>query len=382
MANRAKSIFLANMSHELRTPLNAVLGFSQLLKNDPDVSARQRESLDVINRSGEHLLDLINDVLDISKIEAGRVTLEESSSDLYQLVQDIRSLMHARAQEKGLDYRVEQAPGLPRLIVVDGRKLRQVLLNLVGNAIKYTKRGGVTLKVEYRQLQMEEWRKTTAPEQSSIFNLRFSILDTGPGIRAEDRERVFLPFVQLEDRPFAEAGAGLGLFICKQYVERMGGTIEAAGKPGKGSVFRVELPVAALPSEAVLVGPRRSRAIGLADGQPRYRLLIAEDQPENRLLLRKMLEPLGFELREAVNGEETVAVAEQWRPHLIWMDVRMPMMDGLEATRRIKAAEAGAASRSLPLPPMPSKRNGTRSLRRGVMISSASPIRTSRSRRH
>ena len=341
-ANRAKSVFLANMSHELRTPLNSVLGFSQLMQNDRNATADQKEYLTIINHSGEHLLNLINNVLDISKIEAGRVELDESPLDLYQLAQELTSLMSVRAHEKGLDFTLEQSPTLPRHIVVDGGKLRQILLNLIGNALKYTAQGGVTLRIV--NLGCEILDLPNAP-QSKISHLKFEIKDTGPGIRIEDRERIFAPFVQLEDRPTTEAGTGLGLALCKQYVELMDGTIRITGEPGKGSVFHVEIPVVALPPEAIPIEARRGRVLGLAEGQPRYRLLIAEDQPENRLLLRKLLEPCGFDLREAVNGQEAVIIFEQWRPHLIWMDIRMPVMDGLEATRQIKAAEAGARTR-------------------------------------
>ncbi|HLP15696.1 MAG TPA: MASE3 domain-containing protein [Bacteroidota bacterium] len=344
-ANRAKSIFLANMSHELRTPLNAVLGFSQLMQNDRQATTDQRKYLNIINRSGEHLLNLINNVLDLSKIEAGRVILEESPLDLHLLAQEIKSLMYAQAQEKGLDFRLEQSPDLPREIVADGGKVRQVLLNLIGNAIKFTNQGGVTLKIEHCSLKIEEWKKASIPDQSSIINLQFSIIDTGPGIRAEDRQRIFMPFVQLEDRPSSAPGTGLGLAICNQYVELMGGTIQAISEPGQGAEFRVELPVVALPSGAVPAEFQRGIAIALADGQPRYRLLIAEDQPENRLLLRKLLETFDFDLREACNGQEVVAMTGQWHPHLIWMDIRMPVLDGLEATRQIKATDAGAQIR-------------------------------------
>jgi signal transduction histidine kinase/DNA-binding NarL/FixJ family response regulator len=329
-ANRAKSVFLANMSHELRTPLNAVLGFSQLMKNSPNVTDEQRENLNIITRSGEHLLNLINNVLDISKIESGRVALEKSDLDLYQLVDEMKSMMHERAVGKGLRFTVEQSPDLPRYIAVDAGKLRQVLINLIGNAIKYTRSGGVILRAI-----------AAYKESSECVRVRFEVEDSGPGIRQEDRERIFSPFVQLEDRPSSEAGSGLGLAICKQYVELMGGEIGVAGEPGKGSVFSFEISATLLPSGAIPAAPRRGHVIGPAKGEPRRRLLIAEDHPKNRLLLRKLLEPLGFDIREAVTGQEAVAIFEEWRPHLIWMDIRMPVMDGLEATRHIKATDTG-----------------------------------------
>jgi signal transduction histidine kinase/CheY-like chemotaxis protein len=338
-ANRAKSVFLANMSHELRTPLNAVLGFSHLMRNAQDVTVGQRENLDIITHSGEYLLSLINNVLDISKIESGRVELEESPVDPRQLVQGVTSLMYVRAQEKDLDFVLDQSPDLPQCVVVDAAKLRQVLLNLVGNAIKYTDRGGVTLRVEATGVEV------TGGDVDGCVGLKFEVVDTGPGIREEDRGRIFTPFVQVGDQPAAEAGSGLGLAICKQFVELMGGEIEVAAAPGGGSVFSFGIPVGAVSTEEPPTAAPRARVIGLAEGEPRYRLLIVEDQPGNRQLLRRLLEPVGFALREAADGAEAVARWEDWRPHLIFMDIRMPVMDGLEATRRIKAADDDAHTR-------------------------------------
>lgn len=338
LANQAKSVFLANMSHELRTPLNAVLGFSQVMKNSPDVTVGQIENLNIIIRSGEHLLNLINNVLDISKIESGRVELEESHVDLSQLLQEIKSLMFVRAQEKGLDFSLEQAPDLPRHIAVDSGKLRQVLLNLIGNAIKYTTSGAVLLRAMAAEI-----------EGTGPLRVQFAVEDSGPGIRKEDRKRIFAPFVQLGDRTPTEAGTGLGLAIAKQYVELMGGTIGVSGERGQGSTFYFDIPVAVVSAESRPVESQRGRIIGLAEGQPSRRLLIVEDQPESRLLLHKLLDPLGFDLREAVNGQEAVTVFRQWRPHLIFMDMRMPVMDGMEATRRIKAADVGAQTKIVAL---------------------------------
>jgi CheY-like chemotaxis protein len=337
-ANRAKSTFLANMSHELRTPLNAVLGFSRLLKNGPDVTPRQKETLDIIARSGEHLLNLINNVLDMAKIESGRVVLEESEIDLPRLLSEIQSLMGVGAVEKGLHFALERDPDLPRFVAVDAGKLRQVLLNLVGNAIKYTNSGRVKLCA-----RLASTRGTKKAE------IRFEIEDSGPGISQEDCQRIFFPFVQLGGPAPAEAGTGLGLAICKQYVELMGGQIGVVSKPGKGSVFHFAIPVRVVPSVAEPEEPKHGRILGLAEGQPVCRLLIVEDQPENRLLLHRLLEPLGFDLREAVNGQEAVALFEQWHPHLIWMDIRMPVMDGLEAVRRIRATQAGAETKIIAL---------------------------------
>jgi PAS domain S-box-containing protein len=337
-ANRAKSAFLANMSHELRTPLNAVLGFSRLLKRDPEVTPRQQETLDIIARSGEHLLNLINNVLDMAKIESGRVVLEESEVDLPRLLCEIQSLMGVGAVEKGLCFALEHDPDLPRFVAVDAGKLRQVLLNLVGNAIKYTKSGEVKLRA-----------RLTGLADANRAQVRFEVEDSGPGISQEDCQRIFFPFVQLGGQTPAGAGTGLGLAICQQYVELMGGQIGVTSKPGTGSVFYFTIPMSVLPSAAKPEAPKHGRILGLAAGQPSYRLLIVEDQPENRLLLRRLLDPLGFELREATNGQEAVAQFEQWHPDLIWMDIRMPVMDGLEAVRRIRAAQAGAQTKIIAL---------------------------------
>jgi signal transduction histidine kinase/CheY-like chemotaxis protein len=332
-ANRAKSVFLANMSHELRTPLNAVLGFSQLMRNAPEATAEQRKNLGIITRSGEHLLNLINNVLDISKIESGRVLLEESATDLHQILQEIRSLMYVKAKEKGLDFTVEQSGDFPRLVNADAGKLRQVLINLIGNAVKFTDTGWVILQARVAQWDM--------PQAARV---RFEVKDSGPGIRAEDMERIFLPFEQLANQPVADAGSGLGLTICRQYIELMGGQLGVTSEPGTGSVFYFEIPVTLLPSGEIPVEPSNGRVMGLEEGQPHYRILIAEDHPENRLLLRTLLEPLGFDLREAINGKEAVAACQEWRPDLVFMDIRMPVMDGLEATRRIKATASGAGT--------------------------------------
>jgi len=336
-ANREKSRFLANMSHELRTPLNAVLGFSRLLKSGPDVTPRQKEALDIIVRSGEHLLNLINNVLDMAKIESGRVVLEESEVDLHRLLHEIQSLMGVGAAEKGLQFALESAPDLPRFVAVDAGKLRQVLLNLVGNAIKYTDSGGVKLRA-----------RLATRERTEKAQIRFEVEDSGPGISQQDCQRIFFPFVQ-GSQASAQAGTGLGLAICKQYVELMGGQIGIASETGKGSEFYFSIPVRVLPSVAEPEEPKHGRILGLAEGQPRHRLLIVEDQAENRLLLRRLLDPLGFELSEAVNGMEAVALFDQLRPDLIWMDVRMPVMDGLEAIRRIRATKAGAVTKIIAL---------------------------------
>ena len=212
------------------------------------------------------------------------------------------------------------------------------MINLIGNAVKYTKTGRVIL-----QAGAAQW------ESLQSARLRFEVKDSGPGIREEDLGRIFKPFEQLTNQPVGEAGTGLGLAISKQYVELMGGTLGVTSDPGTGSVFYFEIPMAVLPAEEMHADPHHGRVIGLEEGQARYRFLIVENQPENRLLLYNILEPLGFDLREAVNGKEALEIFAQWHPDLIWMDMRMPVMDGIEATRRIKATDAGARTKVIAL---------------------------------
>jgi len=339
-ANRAKSVFLANMSHELRTPLNAILGFTNLTRKGKSVTAEQMRNLNIISNSGENLLNIINNVLDISKIEAGHMVREDADVNLNQLLHEIESLMSLRVVEKGLRFDMVLSPDLPQSIRVDQGKLRQILTNLIANALKYTEKGVVSL----RAMVVEK-------ELPRLVRLRFEVEDSGIGIREEDREIIFSSFEQIGDQPAMESGTGLGLAICRQFVEFMDGHIGVTGEPGKGSLFHFEIMASMLsaPSEKAYDESRYGRVRGLAEGQQRYRFLIAEDKLENRLLLRNLLEPLGFDLREAVNGQEAVKQFEQWRPHLIWMDIRMPVMNGLEATRCIRKNEASADTKIVAL---------------------------------
>ena len=322
-ANRAKSVFLANMSHELRTPLNAVLGFSKLLERDPGMSAESRQRLATINRAGRHLLDLINDVLEISRIEAGRLKVHSCAFDLVGMLREIEDMVRLRAEEKGLELQAAIAVDLPRHVIGDAHHLKQVLINLLGNAVKYTERGRVCLR---------------AAAKGRV--VQFEVADTGHGIRADDQQKVFEPFYQTEVGIAKGEGTGLGLAISVQYARAMGGTLSLESEPEVGSVFTLSLP---LPSTEAAAEPvRRSLALGLAAGIRPPRILVVDDLEDNRELVSQMLKQVGFAIRTAANGQEAIDSCLSWRPQLVLMDMRMPVLDGFEATRRIRAQPWGA----------------------------------------
>ncbi|NJO20416.1 MAG: PAS domain-containing protein, partial [Spirulinaceae cyanobacterium RM2_2_10] len=316
-ANRAKSEFLANMSHELRTPLNAILGFTQILNRDPAITPEQQSNLEIVIRSGEHLLDLINDVLEMSKIEAGILTLNTSDFDLLALLDSIAAMLQLRAESKGLQLQFDLDAQLPRYIRADQSKLRQVLINLLGNALKFTSEGHVMLTAT----------ATVAADNPSA-QLNFSIADTGPGIAAYEIPTLFDAFVQTEAGRNSQQGTGLGLPISRKFVQLMGGDITVESVVGQGTTFDFSVRVVCAEGAA---GDRRQptrKVLGLVPGQPTYRILAVDDKWENRQLLVKLLSPLGLEVREAADGQEAIALWESWEPHLIWMDMRMPVLDG------------------------------------------------------
>ncbi|NEZ54246.1 ATP-binding protein [Adonisia turfae] len=321
-ANRAKSEFLANMSHELRTPLNSIIGFTQILGKDTSFKPEQQQRLTIINRSGEHLLSLINNILEMSKIEAGQIVLNAKYCDLHETLRDIQGMFCLKVQEKGLQFRIEPDASLPQHIYVDEGKLRQILINLVGNAVKFTEKGTVTLKASVDSAQQP--------------TLHLDIEDSGPGIPKEDLEQLFVPFEQTTAGHKIKQGSGLGLSITDKFVNLMGGKITASSTVGLGTCFQVSLPIEIADSESFPVQRYTEKVVGLVPDQPDYRMLIVDDEPDNCLVMLDLLRPVGLSVRKASNGQEAIETWKEWQPHLIWMDLRMPEMDGYEATRWIR----------------------------------------------
>jgi PAS domain S-box-containing protein len=334
VANHAKSEFLANMSHELRTPLNAILGFAQVMQRNSTLSTQDREYLNIIMNSGEHLLGLINDILDMSKIEAGKITFTETSFDLHRLLASLEEMFHIRATSKGLQLIIEPAEQLPQYVQTDEAKLRQVLINLLDNAVKFTESGQVTLRIKSELLSRQELPRTN-------YQLCFEIEDTGPGIQPEEIEILFLPFIQSTSNRRYNEGTGLGLPISRKFVQLMGGELTVNSQLGKGSTFKFDLSLKLAQSTDIKIQQTTGRVIELAPNQKKYRILIVEDNLTNRLLLVKLLTSVGFQVAEAVNGKQAIDLFNSWQPHLILMDLRMPVMDGFEATKLIKQAPNG-----------------------------------------
>lgn len=321
-ANRAKSVFLANMSHELRTPLNAILGFAQLLSRDRDLHEESRRHVATIRRAGQHLLALINDVLDISRVESGRSVIEKKPFDLGDTLISIEEMIRGLAQNKGLIFQIEHASDLPVYVDGDGQRIKQILINLLGNAIKYTERGSVQLRVER--------------EQDTI---RFEVADTGPGIDSTDHERIFQPFYQTAEGIAKGEGTGLGLAISREYAQMMGGTLSLKSRLGFGCVFTLSLPLPEV--EQPVFKSTSGRVVGLEDGQTGWRILVVDDKLDNRELVKQLLEKTGFEVRTAKDGQQALTIYQDWQPSLIWMDMRMPVLDGYAATQQIRALPAG-----------------------------------------
>ncbi|NJP04435.1 MAG: PAS domain S-box protein [Chloroflexaceae bacterium] len=349
-ANNAKSAFLAHMSHELRSPLNAILGFAQLLARDATLTPSQQEHLTIIRNSGEHLLNLINDVLDMSKIEAGRITVHAHPMDLHRLTHDLVEMFQLRAMEKQLRLQIDQSSAVPAFIDADERKLRQVLINLIGNALKFTDQGNVMVRIRCITQDNEindhvgfDRHFTQRPIPDGL-RLLVEVIDTGPGIPLEEQASIFEPFKQTNNKTLSQEGTGLGLAISRQFVRLMGGHLSLESTPGSGSCFRFDLPIYESRDQQARPPVASSHVLHLAIDQPSYRVLVVEDKWTNRQLLVSLLQPLGFQVREARHGQEALHICQTWSPHLIFMDIRMPIMDGYTATRAIHALPQGQST--------------------------------------
>ena len=329
-ASQAKSVFLANMSHEIRTPINAIMGFSQLLQRDAALSAEQRKHLSVINRSGEHLLAIITDILEMSKIEAGRTILNPVTFDLRALVGDLELMFGMRCDGKQLTFIAEGPGDDPLYLEGDEGKLRQVLINLLGNAVKFAEAGRIVLRV--RASRLEDGRVEVEAE----------VEDTGPGIPADEQPGLFKPFQQTQAGRRVKAGTGLGLAICKEYVTLMGGDISVVSRPQEGSCFKFRVVMKEGDLATAAKGPETRRVAGLRPGRPEWRVLVADDEELNRAFLSKLLGGVGFRTRVVADGMAALEAFEAWRPHLIVLDIRMPEMNGCEVARRIRESEGGA----------------------------------------
>ena len=325
-SNQAKSAFLANMSHELRTPLNAILGFSQVLAHGRNLTDEQQESLKTINQSGEHLLTLINQILDLSKIEAGYIVLNEEALDLYRLLEDVMDMFRLTAEKKGLQLKLERSESLLQYVWADETKFRQILLNLLSNAVKFSAEGQVVLSVESRL-------------KGHLAHLQVSVRDTGTGIPHDEIVHLFEAFRQTSSGKHSREGTGLGLAICQKFLDAMGGEIHVESEIGKGSVFIASVALKIAQAEDLSLPFSTRPILSIAPDHPSYRVLVVDDKANNRKVVTQLLQAQNFALREAKNGQEALDIWEEWSPHLIWMDMRMPVMNGYEATRCIRKAE-------------------------------------------
>jgi signal transduction histidine kinase/DNA-binding NarL/FixJ family response regulator len=334
VANDAKSKFIGKMSHELRTPLNIILGFTQIMKHEHSLKPAQQENIEIIYRSASHLLELINDILAMSKLESNQLKLEEDNFDLSYLLDELAEKLQPRASLKQLELIFQNGNDLPQYVIADREKLSQVLLNILDNAIKFTETGRVILRVVNNAV-------VDSSHQEVNGHLLFEIADTGPGIAPNEINTLFTPFVQMDTNINFQKGAGIGLAISQKFVQLMGGNITVSSEIGVGTVFK--FAVNFQPGYASILPAKKTRkqVIGLEPGQPLSRILVVDNQWENRQLLVKLLSPLGFEVQEAINGQEAVDIWQNWQPHLVLMDLEMPVMGGDEATKQIRGQFQG-----------------------------------------
>ncbi|HEX7988037.1 MAG TPA: ATP-binding protein [Duganella sp.] len=363
VANRAKSAFLAAMSHELRTPLNAILGYAQILKRDKQLSPSQQVGVGTIHLGGQHLLALINDVLDLSRVEAGKMEFNVKPVRLGELLTVVADIMRVRAEQKHLHFELELVGGLPLAIGADETRLRQVLLNLLGNAIKFTDRGAVRLRVSPLP--------AAAGDAPDLARLRFEVLDEGVGIDPVHLDTIFEPFEQVGEAARRAGGTGLGLAISRQLVRQMGGDVKVDSAPGRGSRFWFDVPVPVVdaPGAAIDGGDVPAGYLG-----PRKTLLVVDDVATNRALLRDLLGTLGFRIVEADNGVSALRQAKIEPPDLVLMDMVMPDMDGIETTRRLRAEPGGAHTPVLIISASSTPEEGVRAITAGADAFLAKPI--------
>ncbi|MBL1176964.1 response regulator [Pantanalinema sp. GBBB05] len=334
-ANGAKSEFLANMSHEIRTPLNGILGYTQILKSSRDLPEKVEKGIDVIHRCGTHLLTLINDILDLSKIEARRMELFATEFHFPSFLENIAEICGIRAEQKKITFISHFDPQLPSGIYADEKRLRQILLNLLGNAVKFTSKGGVTFKVEVVQIQPPNSDTVITRPKSHIARVRFQIEDTGIGLAPEQIEKVFMPFEQVGVSRYQSEGTGLGLAISQKLLALMGGQIQVVSQPDKGSTFwfDLDLPVSSEWQQSARL-TQQGTIVGFS-GEKR-RILVVDDRWENRSVITNLLQPIGFEVVEAANGQEGLEKAQNLHPDLIIVDLVMPVLHGFEMIRKVR----------------------------------------------
>ncbi|WP_136810251.1 PAS domain S-box protein [Desulfosediminicola flagellatus] len=330
-ASEAKSTFLANMSHELRTPLNAILGYAQILLDLENLQPIQIKGLETIKSSGQHLLQLIIDILDISKIEAGNLELDAQVYNFPNLLKDIEDMINIRAVEKGIQFNVWKCHDIPTNVYGDSKRLSQIILNLLTNALKFTDKGMVMFKIDRAKPDISGSSENSVPLQNI---LRFEIQDTGIGISKMQQQHIFKPFYQATDIRLSSEGAGLGLSITRQLLNLMGSDLYLKSTPGEGSTFWFDLNLEEQKGNR-LKSLKESKKITGYTG-PATRILVVDDVADNRNVLRYMLMPLGFEIEEAENGEQCLQKIAKRTPDLILLDLRMPVMDGFEALKQIR----------------------------------------------